>query len=189
MGKIIPLVGYSRNGQVYKPKPRVVYINEDFITDMRSSTSTTYPWTHIVEKLPTGTENIFRVYEKLTEIEAQRNPLTTDLIVKQVLQVGVVGAGTTQGAGTAITKYFIETTTIGAGATEAFTLDTATVGEVKCIINNDASGDAAKIFPAVGESINGAANNVVYSLPAGKRIHLVCLVAGKWVIADDFGSR
>jgi hypothetical protein len=184
MGRIIALTAKSKNGQAYS-KPRVVYLQENAIKTLPSGKTTRGTW---VEETLEGRTDRYELYEKAMHIEASRNPSSSDILVKQHCSLAMTGAGTTQGAGTAISKYLSEPTTIGAGATEAFKLDAATVGKVRVIINNDASGDDAKIFPATGETINGAAANAVYSLTAGNRVHLVCLVAGAWVVADDFGK-
>lgn len=185
MGRLILICAYSRNGQKFT-KARVQVVNEDNIAVSTPRKNRTTGMAQVVEKVQDRT-TVYRTYEKAIQIEAQRNPSSTDLVVKQQIAVGLVGAGTTQGAGTAITKYFNETLTIGAGATEAFVLPAATVGKVLYVINNDAAGDAAKIFPAVGEFINAQAVNTVLSLAAGDRVCFVCpTTAGKWITADDF---
>jgi hypothetical protein len=186
MGRLIPLAAYSRNGQAYA-KPRVVYVNEEFIKVVPGSKTTSK--TKVIEALPGGELNTYVVYEKAIEIEAQRNPSTTDLIIKQQVAAGLAGAGTTQGAGTVLTKFFNEATTIGAAATEAFVMPAATAGRTVCFINNDVVADAAKIFPASGGTINGAAADAVYSQPGQQRRHFVCIVAGAWVVADDYGKN
>jgi hypothetical protein len=184
MGRIIALTAKSRNGQNFA-SPRVVYVQEDAISVTPGTDA--LKGTLVVEKLEDRTTT-YRVYETAMAIEAQRNPSSTDILVKQQIALALAGAGTTQGAGTALTKYFNEPTTIGAAATEAFTLPAATVGKVIVIVNNDAAGDAAKVFPAVGEYHYGQAINTVLSIAAGDRIHLVCLEVGVWRIAVDRGK-
>jgi hypothetical protein len=191
MGRLILACAYSQNGQKFR-KPRVVVLQEDAIKittprKLRNSASVVPQGAAKVEEILNGIINRYITYDKAFELEAQRNLSSSDIIVKQVIALGLTGAGTTQGAGTALTKYFNETTTIGAAATEAFVLPAATIGKVCWVVNNDAAGDAAKIFPASGEFIGDQAVNTVYSLPSGSRICLVCTTtAGKWVIADDF---
>jgi len=184
MGRLIALTAKSRNGQNFA-KPRVVYVQEDAISITPGSK--TGKGTKVVEKLD-GRETTYIVYELAMQIEAQRNPSSSDVLVKQHLALGLTGAGTTQAAGTALTKYFNETTTIGAAATEAFRFPAATVGKVMVVVNNDAAGDAAKVFPADDEFINNQAVDTVYSISGGNRVHFVCLEAGKWTVADDFGK-
>ncbi len=126
----------------------------------------------------------FRIFETPNQLEVAKNPATTN-VNAQDKALALAGAGTTQGAGTAITKYFNECLTIGAGATEAFTLDAAVVGKVRVFVNNDAAGDQAKIFPASGEKIItklgvDLGTNAVFSLLAAQRAHFVCLATGIW---------
>lgn len=187
MGRLISVTAKSKNGQVF-PRPKVVYLNEDRI---RVSTAVvaghTRRGTKIIEQNG-NTFDTYVVFETAFQIEVQRNPSTTDLLTKQQVAAGLPGAGTTQGAGTLISKYFSEALTIGAAATEAFRLPPMVPGDVYVLVNNDVSGDQAKLFPAVGEFIEAQAVNTVYSLLTGKTIHLVCpTTAGKVIIADDFG--
>lgn len=186
MGRLVVLTAKKINGQVLAT-PRVVYVQEegmivtpaDFRTDRGAK---------VTERIG-NQKNVYEVYEKAIHIEAARNPATTDLYVKTHIAAALAGAGTTQGAGTAITKYLSEALTIGAGATEAFTLDAATVGKVRVILANDAANDAAKIFPASGEFINAQAVNTVLSVASPGRVHFVCVsTAGKWITADDRGK-
>jgi hypothetical protein len=186
MGRLIALTARVMNGQTYT-KPRVVYVNEELIIVEPGGSASSR--TKVTEKLTNGDKNIFEVYEKAMEVESARNPVSTDLYLKAYVASALAGAGTTQGAGTALAKYLNEALTIGAGATEAFTLPAATVGKVVVVLSNDAAGDAAKVFPAVGEFINAQAVNTVYSVPAGSRAHFVCLATGYWTVAEDFGQR
>jgi hypothetical protein len=185
MGRIIALTGKSKNGEGNFTKPRVVYVNDDAISIQGASK--TGKGTKITEKIQ-NESNTYGVYEKAVQIEAARNPSTTDPYVKNHVNMALAGAGTTQGAGTALSKYLNEALTIGAAATEAFVLPVATVGMVRVVINNDVAGDAAKVFPAVGGKIDDQAINTVYSIPANTRKHFVCLVAPNWVTAEDFGQ-
>lgn len=124
-----------------------------------------------------------KVYETPSQIEVAKNPASTN-IQAQDKTLGVTPAGTVQG-GTAVTKYFTEVTTIGAGATDAVTLDAATVNKVRVLLDNDVSGDPLKIFPAVGEKIINKAGvdlgvNAALTIAAGQRTHLACDVVGVW---------
>lgn len=185
MGRLIMLTAAKQNGQSYS-NPRVVYLNEENIQVIPANTSTGK--TKVIEQLG-NTKTVYEVYEKATQIEIARNPASTDLYLKKLVYSALTGAGTTQGAGTALNSlgYFFETLTIGAAATEAFTLPSATVGKVVVIVNNDVSGDAAKVFPASGQYHKGQAVNTVLSIASGARKHLVCLTAGIWTLAEDFG--
>ena len=184
MGRIIALTGKSRNGDNFT-RPRIVYVNDDAI--QITGASKTGKGSRVTEKIQ-NESNVSVVYEKAIQIEAARNPSSTDPYIKNHIALALAGAGTTQGAGTPLTKYLNEALTIGAAATEAFVLPAATVGRLVVVINNDAAGDAAKVFPASGHTIDGAAVNVVYSIPANTRKHFVCKVAGAWVTAEDFGQ-
>lgn len=187
MGRLIAITAKKVNGNELT-KPRVVYVNEDLI---KVSTKTgTQGGSKVVEESPLGTKDTYEVYESAIQIEIARNPASTDLYLKKLVYSALAGTGTTQGAGTVLNPlgYLHEALTIGAGATEAFVLPAATVGKVVVVLSNDAAGDAAKVFPASGEFINDQAVNTVYSMAAGTRAHFVCKVAGKWVVADDYGD-
>lgn len=126
----------------------------------------------------------FRVFETVQQIEVAKNPVATN-IEAQDKALGLAAAGTTQGAGTLLNKYFSEITTIGAAATEAARFDAATVGKVKVVLNNDVSGDTLKMFPASGEKIITGAGvdlgtNASQDILATQRKHYVCLTAGVW---------
>lgn len=187
MGRIIALTAYSRDGQKFA-RPRVVYVQEATMEVVPASKEGKL--TRVIEKDAAGyASSTYLVYESAMQVEAARNPSSTDIYIKQQVQLALAGAGTTQGAGTALARYLSEVTTIGDGATEAATLDAATVGKVRVVINNDTVvADDLRLFPAVGHNFEGSAVNVVKSVPIGTRIHLVCLVAGTWVVADDFGD-
>lgn len=195
MGRLITLAGFSKNGQAWA-KPRVVYINEDHIVDVITGSKSTSLTKVIVEK--EGKRETYLVFEKAIEIEAQRNPSTTDLIIKQQVAAGITPAGSVQG-GTTLSKYFNEATTLGSGATDAVTLPVGTKNRAICIVNNDASGDALEVFPNTGEKINnGAANaKLVGDIASGARKHLVYnggtdpaypTYGTSWIVCDDFGD-
>lgn len=194
MGRLITLAAYSKNGQAFA-KPRVVYINEDHIVDVIAGSKSTSLTKVIVRK--ENIQEVFKVFEKAIEIETQRNPSTTDLIIKQNVQAGITPAGSVQG-GTTLSKYFNEVTTAGAAATDAVTLPVGTKNRCLCIVNNDADA-AVEVFPNTNEKINnGAANaKLVGDLGIGKRLHIVYNggtnpaypnYGTSWIVADDFGK-
>lgn len=187
MGRLVALTAKKVNGNTLT-RPRVVYVNEELIKI--ATKANTQGGSKVVETGPDGSRDTYEVYESAIQIEIARNPASTDLYLKKLVASALAGAGTTQGAGTVLSPlvYLNEALTIGAGATEAFVLPAATVGKVVVVLSNDATGDAAKIFPASGEFINDQAVNTVFSMPAGTRAHFVCTVAGKWRIADDYGD-
>lgn len=123
------------------------------------------------------------VTETPAQIEVARDPLSANVFA-QDKELGMTAAGTTQGAGTSITKYLSEFTTIGAGATEAGTLDAAVAGKTRVILNNDAAADDLEIFPAVGEFIGSLAVNVKLTIPGNSKAHLYCRVDGTWLISQ-----
>lgn len=126
------------------------------------------------------------VYEAPTEIEAARNPASTDIYLKAKIKVGLTAVGTVQGGLQLTTGYINELTTVTTGSAEAVTLPAATVGKVVVIINNGAG--IAQPFPTTGEFIDsGLVNAVGGAIPSGTRRHFVCpTTAGKWVTADDY---
>lgn len=185
MGRLIALTAKRINEQTLVT-PRVVYVNDESIAVDHATKAGRL--TKVTE-LRGNRKTIYLVYESGMKIEAARNPLSTDVLVKQQIALALAGAGTTQGTGTVLTKYFNEATTIGAGATEAFVLPAATVGKVVVFVNNDVVTDAAKVFPAVGEFIDAQAVNTVLSIAGGDRVHFACVTtAGKWITAIDRGK-
>jgi hypothetical protein len=187
MGRLLALTARTINGQT-PTKPRVIYVNEDHIKTKTRSKSSLGPGTRVIEKVE-NESNDYIVYEKGMHIEAVRDPATTDVAKKQHIELAQAGVGSIQAGAKALTKYYNEALTLGAGATDAFVLPAATKGKVLIVINNDASGDPAEIFPAVGEFINSQAVNTSLNVASGDRIHFVCPeTAGKWVTAEDFGK-
>lgn len=98
---------------------------------------------------------------------------------------GLSAAGTTQGAGTAITHTVNEFTTITAASAEAATLFTPVVGQKVWIYNIHATA-ALKVFPASGGQIcpgGGVAcgaTNAVFSLAAQKNMMCMATTTTKW---------
>lgn len=186
MGRKVALTASSIDGSDFA-NPRVIYVEENDILIFPPSSSGKK--TRIVER-NSARETVYRVYEKALQIEIARNPTSTDLYLKKYIQTALAGVGTTQAGATAIlaATYLAEALTIGAAATEAFVLPAAVVGMLIVVINNDVAADAAKIFPAVGQFHKGQAVNTVFSLPAGQRVHFVCLATGIWTRADDYGT-
>ncbi|MEJ7644295.1 MAG: hypothetical protein WKF87_06850 [Chryseolinea sp.] len=177
MGRLVAITAKSQNGDNFVA-PRVAYVSEDAL-GIKGSTRTG-KGSQVIDKT-----HRFIVYERAVEIEAARNPSTTDIYVKSHIAVALAGAGTTQAGATPLTKYLNELLTIGAGASDAFVLPAATVGKVIVVINNDVAGDAAKIFPAVGQFHKGQAVNTSYSVPGFTRKHFVCMELGVWTAAVD----
>lgn len=175
----------NSQGQAYT-KPRVHSVLENDITQVIPGTANklTAVKTKKSGTGDPGTTHI--VYEAPTEIEAARNPASTDIYLKAKIKVGLVAVGTTQGGAAITTGYINEYTTVTTGSAEAITLPAATVGKVVVIINNGAG--IAQPFPATGEFIDAGAVNVVgAAIPSGTRRHFVCpTTAGKWVTADDY---
>lgn len=193
MGKVIALVAKQRftnsvmgaNATKVYTSPEVVYINEDLMEVQPAYKLNGL--TTVTEIDRAGGYNIYQVFQKPDEIEAQRNPATTDIMIKQVLQLALAGVGTTI-ASTLILKYLNEALTLGAGATDAGRLPTWVLNKVICTINNDASGDPFKIFPNLaGDQIDALGAGNAYSLAAGARVFHVAIAGNKWVTAVDKG--
>lgn len=185
MGRIIALTAKSLNGQDYRVRPRVVYVQEDNIQITPPSKNSKV--TRVTEKIENET-NVYQVYEKGMQIEAMRNPSSTDLLVKQQIALGLAGVGITQASARPLPAYFNETLENSPNVDEAFKMASAILNKVVVVVNNDPNNNAAKIFPQVGESFSGQLTNAAFSLAGRDRIHFVCLVAGKWTLADDFGK-
>lgn len=195
MGKLISLVAASRmidggNNKTFTT-PEVVIVNEDLITVIPPNADGGL--TTIIENSPKfGTKariNTYQVYQSPEEIEASRNPATTDVLIKQAIQLALAGVGTTI-ASTLILKYFNEMLTLGVGATDAARLPAWAKNKVVLVVNNDASGDPAKIFPnVVGDNINGQAGGAVYNVASGAAVFFIGTSTNTWTTAVNRGRK
>lgn len=132
----------------------------------------------------------YTVYEAPLEIEAARNPASTDLYVKQAIDAALTAAGTVQGTALALTKYLNEITTNDVGTNDGVKLPAAVIGKVVVIINTNSAGavkGALKVYPATGEFIDSLAVNINTTVARGARAAFVCpTTTGKWVTATDY---
>ena len=186
MGRLLTLTAKTCDGQDYTI-PRTIYAQEDAIVIDTARGTGTNKTTKVTEKLANRTR-AYQVYEKAMQIEAQRNPASTDILVKQQIKTGLSAAGATQGAALALTAYMSEVTTATAGSADGVVLPAATLGKTMVVINNAATAPV-KVYPAVGEFIGSALVNVSVSIAAGSRASFVCTTtAGKWIQAIDRGQ-
>lgn len=91
----------------------------------------------------------------------------------------VNAAGTTQGAGTAVTTHFTRVVAVTAASAEAVTLPGVRAGDHR-VIYNDHATDTVKLFPASGDSINGGSTNASVDLAAGGLALLWGVSASSW---------
>lgn len=94
---------------------------------------------------------------------------------------GIAAAGTTQGAGTALTNIVNVITSITAASAEAVVLPAAKAGR-RVIIANDDGADTLKVFPASGDSIDSGTVDASKDLAAGKRAVYVAQDATDWLM-------
>lgn len=188
---MIPLTVRQHNGQSLKV-PQVFYVPEASligpqIPGTKEIGGVSANFTKVEYMNAGGLKSTIFCYESPLAIEALRNRDAADIMTLAYLDLGVAAAGTTQGNGTAITKTVTEFDAIGLAATEAADLPAATPGAHFIVLNNDVPADILKIFPAVGENIDGLADDAAYSLAGQKRVHFYCDVAGAWLVAEDKG--
>lgn len=69
-----------------------------------------------------------------------------------------------------------------ASAATGVRLPTGAAGDIMFVINNSAT--AAKLYPAVGGSLNGLAINAAVVIPASKGLHCFCSAADTWTVFD-----
>ena len=119
------------------------------------------------------------VLENPLQVKAAKDPSASNLHVANEVDATVEAAGSTQGNGTTITKYFNNVTAATGTSAEALDLPAATPGAVHVIVNT--TGVALEVFPASGESIDGLAANALKSVPAGESMYFGCVEAGTWV--------
>jgi hypothetical protein len=189
MGKLIALVAKKKTINGGSPTnyttPEVVYVNDTMIKVRPGASATDL--TTVEEVDAAGNVTVYQVYQKAQEIDVQRDPATTDVMLAQLKQLAVAGVGTTI-ASTLIMKYFNEMLTIGAGATEAGRLPTIVLNKCVCIVSNDAAGDAFKLFPNLNtETIDAGVAGAVKSIAAGSTLFLVATSATAWTTAVDRG--
>lgn len=123
----------------------------------------------------------YEVAETPEEVMAANDMNSTDPELVKAIDLAASGNLAVQATGTAIAKYLTEFTTVTSTTAEAATLDAATVGKARRVINNDAD-TALLLFPASGEFHLGVAVDLALSVPAGTSVALYCEVAGTWKI-------
>ncbi len=175
---VIALTVLEKDG-VALPAPRIRYFPFDMLQDFDVDVN-------IGTKIQIAGERV-RVAETPLEIEALANIASTDLFVVPVLAAGLTGNLAVQATGTAIAKTVVEFDTVTGTTEEAGTLDAATVGKVRHVINNDANV-ALLVFPAVGDFIGALAVNISYPVPFGTRVTFYCAVADNWIVVVDNGQ-
>lgn len=92
---------------------------------------------------------------------------------------GIAAAGTSQGAGTAITAHFTRVASVTAASAEAVTLPGARAGDHRVILNDHAT-NTVKLFPAGGDAINGGSTNASIDVAAGETAVLWGVSASSW---------
>jgi hypothetical protein len=86
-------------------------------------------------------------------------------------------AGGGQASATALTAYINRVTTV-ATAADSVKLPSATAGADVIVIN--ATANSMNVFPVTGSYINALSVNTALAVAAGKTVHFVCPVAGRW---------
>jgi hypothetical protein len=154
--------------------PVVKLIPGDAIQDVLQAT-----FGSVLKMSKNGRAREVQVLESPLEIKASENPSSSDLHVQNVIDAAVTAAGSTQGAGYAIAKYFTNVTTATDTTAEALDLPAATVGAVFCVKN--ATAVELEVFPASTEIIDGAAADAVRLVAANTTVYFGCVVAGEWI--------
>lgn len=109
------------------------------------------------------------------------------------LAATVSAAGTTQGAGTALTKTINMITSATASSAEAVVLPTAAAGVNITIINTTAV--TIKVFPATSDAIDGGTANANVNLAPNSSVTLIAADATNWyrvtnlIVYDASGNR
>lgn len=180
MGRLIALTATKIGAEVLST-PRVVYVNDSFIIVTPGQNG----FTKVVES-DNGRTKTFLVLESALEIEAARNPSSTDIYLRGKINTELTATGANQGAALALTKYLNEVDDGTATSADGVKLVAAVKGVVQVVINN--ATFALDVWPNTGDSIGSGAANAGTTLAAGKRAHYVCLANGKWTLAEDFGQ-
>jgi len=178
MQNFIPLVvvkdGPSINQDLDMQTPVVKVLPGDAIEEVHQAT-----FGSVLKMSKSGNAREVRVLESPLEVKAAENPLSTDLHVQNAIDAAISATGTAQGDGYDVTKYFNNVTTATATSAEALDLPAALQGGVHCIKN--ATAVALEIYPASGETIDGAAADAVKAVAAFSTVYFACVVDGEWV--------
>lgn len=125
--------------------------------------------------------NIYHdILENIDQIKVSEDPDSAYALDKDlaVAAAGTLG-GSTQATAQALTKFFNKVTS-GSADNNGVKLDAASVDKVMVIFN--ASGQAIKVFPVSGESIDGLAVDAAYTMTDNSIVYFACKEAGKWIV-------
>lgn len=176
---VVLLTAYRINDAANLLTPKVISIPQNSIIrviPVNSNDGVGYGTVVVSQK--DGVRNVYRVFETPDQINVAIDPSDGKAIDKDLT---VEAAGSTQGNGVDIVNYFNIVTAATDTSAEALDLDSATVGKVRVVYNS--TGVALEVFPASGQTINGASANAVYDQAAYSRVTYVCKTAGAWVLA------
>ncbi len=172
---IIPLIVLERGGKELA-RPIIDYFPFDKVEKIDTTVA-------VGNTIQIGGE-VIRVAEHPFDLEALANQESTEPFIVARRDLAALGNLAVQATGTAITKFVTEFPDVVGTTKGAATLDAATVGKVRIILQNDANVDLL-LFPAVGEFHEGVAVNLSIDFAFGTRIHLYCKVAGTWLLIAD----
>lgn len=159
-----------------KTTPELYYIDS---SDIKKVVNNSSGGSHVHLSNRSRTSAKIQVFESPTEVEIARDPSSTNPNAFDK-DTSITAAGSAQGAGFNIVNFYNVVDTATDTSAEALDLPAATAGKILHIIND--TGVALEVFPASGETINGAAANAVYDHAAYTRIHYYCKVAGAWEV-------
>ena len=128
-----------------------------------------------------GAEKTILVYETPSQVVAASEKFSATPQFPLHITLGADAAGGAQGAGYDVVSYFTEIDAATATTNDAVDLPAATKGKVHVIQNSTSL--ALEVYPASGQTINGAAANAVYAHAARTTVHYYCKEAGKWEVA------
>lgn len=124
------------------------------------------------------------IAEHPLDLEALADQESVDPFIVQRRDIDLQANLAVQATGLPITKFLSEFTTVTGTTDEAATLDAATVGKVRVVINNDVNVDLL-LFPASGEFHQGVAVDLSIDVPFGGRVTLYCKTTGTWLLVAD----
>jgi hypothetical protein len=119
--------------------------------------------------------NYLHILEDADQLKVAENPDSEYALDKDL---AVAAAGGTQGAATALTKYFNKVTSSTAGTADGVIFPAALIDKVLVVHNTSAA--TVKAYPAVGETIDDIAANAPFSVAAGTMVYFASLEDGKW---------
>jgi hypothetical protein len=125
----------------------------------------------------------YEVLENQAQINVALDPSSSNPYA-QDKNLALAALGGNQGAAAALAAYLTMVNSATVSSAEGVRLP-ALAGVTKPFVVINSTAVVVKVYPATGETINGAAANVAVNLAAGARLHFCKDTATKWKTATE----